>query len=210
MRMRRLHGFDESDECGLGFRVMAMPRNIGLEGPYHAYEPKPRVSHYAGAVRGECFIFAGRRVDFVNTMEESFTIEVFDQYLEQWRQLKTTGSPPKGLSNGGCCVSPSGDLYVYGGWDGSTRRGGLYKLSSSSLKWSQLSGESDVNDGPTKKSGCGMVCFKENKVAVIGGLGPPPAPLQPGASFIKRRMSSGGIPHGRTNEIQIFDTDKCK
>ena len=116
------------------------------------YEPKPRLCHYAGAVGGESFIFAGRTADFFVTKKElSSTIQVFDHYLEQWRELKTTGSPPKGLYDGGCCVSPSGDLYVYGGHSGSIAHGGLYKLSSRTLKWSQLSGESEVN-GPMKKT----------------------------------------------------------
>ena len=180
---------------------------LGLKRMKRPYEPKPRLWHYAGAVRGELFIFAGMTADFEKTKETvSSTIEVFDQYLEQWRQLKTTGSPPRGLyHDGGCCVSPGGDLYVYGGNDGSTRRGGLYKLSS--LKWSQLSGELDVN-GPMKKAGCRMICFSKNKVAVIGGYGPPPASLQPGASFVKDKRFTNG--HGWTNEIHIFDIDKCK
>ena len=131
----------------------------------------------------------------------SSTIEVFDHYLEQWRKLKITGNPPKGLYVGGCCVSPSGDLYVYGGSDGSFARGGLYKLSS--LNWSQLSG---VN-GPMKVD-CGIACFNKKKIAVIGGYEPPPVSLQPGASFIKdKRFTSG---NGWTNEIHIFDTDACK
>ena len=147
-----------------------------------------------------------RTVDFDKTKEElSSTIKVFDQYLEQWRKLKTTGSPPKGLYAGGYCVSPSGDLYVYGGFDGSIACGGLYKLSS--LKWTQLSGESDMN-GPMKKSACGMVYFNKKKVAVIGGFGPPPASLQPGASFIKNKHYTNE--YGWTNEIHIFDTDACK
>ena len=174
------------------------------------YKPKARLYHYAGAVGGELFVFAGRTVDFDDTKGNlSSTIEVFDQYLERWRQLKTSGSPPKGLYDGRCCVSPSGDLYVYGGVDGSfSRRGGLYKLSS--LKWSQLSGESDMN-GPTKKAGCGMVCFNKNKVAVIGGyLSPPPASLQPGATFIEDKRYNVGHMHGWTNEIHIFDVDERK
>ena len=175
----------------------------GLEWPY---EPKPRYFHYAGTIRGELLVLAGRTVDFDKTKEElSFTIQVFDQYLEQWRQLQTTGCPPNGLRAGGCCTSPCGDLYVYGGSDGSNYRGGLYKLSTE--KWSQLSNESDVN-GPLKKGGCGMVCFNKNKVAVIGGYGLPPASLQPGESFIKNERYSDG--RGWTNEIRIFDTDECE
>ena len=100
-------------------------------------------------------------------------------------------------------MSPSGDLYVYGGRDGSIRRGGLYKLSS--LKWSQLSGESDVN-GPMRKSGCGVACFNENKVAVIGGYGSPPVSLQPGASFIKDKRYTDG--DGFSNEIHVFYSDE--
>ena len=93
---------------------------------------------------------------------------------------------------------------MYGGYDGSKPRGGLYKLSS--LKWSQLSGESDVN-GPLKKSGCRMVCFNKKRVAVIGGYSPPPASLQPGASFIENKLYAG---RGWSNEIHIFDTSECK
>ena len=181
-----------------------MLRALGLKRPY---EPKPRIHHYsAGTVQGELLIFAGRTVDFdIKTKEElSSFIQVFDQYLEQWRQLQTTGCPPKGLRAGGCCVSPSGDLYVYGGYDGSSYHGGLYKLSSD--KWSQLSGESDVSC-PMKKAGCRMVYFSK-KIAVIGGYGPPPASLQPGASFINDKRHSDG--RGWTNEIHIFDTDECE
>ena len=183
---------------------MALLRALGLNRPY---EPKPRFLHYAGAVGGECFIFAGMTVDFLKTKEElSSTIEVFDQYLEQWRALKTTGSPPKGLYDGGCCVSPSGDLYVYGGHDGSVHHGGIYKLSS--LDWSQLSAESDPN-GPMKKTDCRMVCFSnKNKIAIIGGYGLPHGPPQPGSSFIKSKRYTDRW--GWTNEIHIFDMDECK
>ena len=74
---------------------MALLRTLGLNRPRY-YEPKFRLGHYAGTVGGECFVFAGRTGDFLKTKEElSSTIEVFDQYLERWRALKTTGSHPK-------------------------------------------------------------------------------------------------------------------
>ena len=186
---------------GVASSIVAMLRALGFKRPH---EPKPRFGHFAGTVGGECLVFAGGTRDFDRTKEQlSSTIEVFDQYLEQWREpLKTTGSPPKGLYYGGCCVSPSGDLYVYGGFDGSNR---LYKLSS--LKWSQLSGETDVNS-PMKKDSCGIACFNKYKVAVIGGYGLPPASLQAGASFIEdKRFTSG---EGWTNEIHTIDTNNGK
>ena len=123
-------------------------------------------------------------MEFNKTKKELHsTIEIFDPYDDEWKApVKTTGCPPEGLYGGGCCVSPSGDLYVFGGLDGSSWRGGLYKLSS--LDWSQLSSESDEH-GPMKKFGCRMVYIGKCKLAVVGGYGPPPATLQIGASFIK-------------------------
>ena len=119
--------------------VMALVRAVGLL--KKRYEPKPRNYHYSGAVAGQCVVFAGLTVDFTKTKEELLsTVEVFDQYLEEWKALRTTGSLPKGLGVGGCCVSPSGQLYVYRGYDGSRHCGGLYMLSS--LEWRQLSSES--------------------------------------------------------------------
>ena len=186
--------------------IMALLRVLGLNQPPKPYEPKPRYDHYAGAVGGQCFVFAGRTVDFDNTKEElSSTVEVFDQYLEEWKALKTTGSPPKGLYAGGCCVSPSGDLYTYGGHDGSKWHGGLYKLSS--LKWSQISADSDPN-GPMRKAGCGMVFFYKSKLAIIGGYGLPHGPPQPGASFVKDKGYTNGTVW--TNEIHVIDTLECK
>ena len=189
--------------------MMALFRDLGLlNQPTKPYEPKPRFDHYAGAIGGQCFVFAGLTIDFKfnKTNEElSSTVEVFDQNLEEWKALKTTGNPPKGLCDGGCCVSPSGDLYTYGGRDGSDRRGGLYKLSS--LKWSQLSAESDPN-GPMRKAACGMVFFNNSKLAIIGGYGLPRGSPQPGASFVKNKRSTSG--RGWTNEIHVIDTIECK
>ena len=184
--------------------IMSNSRPLSFQ---QLYEPQPRYRHFAGALGGECIIFAGRTTDFEKNKEVlSFTIEIFDQYFEQWRELKTTGIPPKGLYGGGYCASPSGDLYVYGGFDGSSRRGGLYELSS--LKWRQLSEETSSATGPMKKVGSRMVCFNKKKIAVIGGYGPPSAPLQLGATFIKDKCSTHG--NGWTNEILTFSIDECK
>lgn len=185
---------------------MALLRALGFNRSTRPYEPKPRFAHVAGAVNGQCLVFAGVTDNFIKTKEElSCTVEVLDQYLEEWKALKTTGNPPKGLCFCGSCVSPSGDLYVYGGYDGTHFRGGLYKLSS--LKWTQISAESDPN-GPMKKGYCGMVHFGSDKVAIIGGYGLPHSPLQPGASFVMNKGVTVG--YGWTNEIHVFDTNECE
>ena len=184
--------------------AMALLRAAGLK---RRYEPKPRYYHYSGAIGGQCVVLAGRTANFTRTKEElSSTVEVFDQYSEAWTPLRTTGSPPKGLYEVGCCVSPSGQLYVYGGIDGSRYCGGLYMFSSL-REWKQLSSESDAGS-PSLKSSCGVAFFDEKKIAVIGGYGKPPDTLQPGALFKRDERYTSG--NGRFNEIHVFDTEECK
>ena len=175
------------------------------------YEPKPRYSHYAASSgdKGRSFVFAGMTAAGHSTVKAKkeflFHIEVFDHYFEQWKSVKTTGSPPKGQYAGACCVSPCGDLFAYGGDDGQALCGGLHKLSY--LMWSQLSVESDAK-GPMKKVGCALICFTKTKIAVIGGYGLPHGTPQPGSSFVKDKSSTDG--RGWTNEIHTFDSEECK
>ena len=186
---------------------MAFLRALGLA---NIYQPKPRVAPYSCAVGGHCLIFAGCTDGFMKFKEElSSTVEVFDQYLEQWRGLKTAGSPPEGLYLGTCCCIPNGDLYVYGGSDGSGYHGGLYKLplSSQELEWSQLSVESDPS-GPMRKAACRMIYFDNKKLAVIGGRGIPHGPPQPGSTFFECEQHTDG--RGYTNEIHFYDIEQCK
>lgn len=183
---------------------MALLKALGFNQPPKLYEPKPRYWHYAGAVGEQFFVYAGRTADFDKTKEElSSKIEVFDQYLEEWKALQTTGNPPKGLYGGGYCVSPSGDLFTYGGTDGSTYCNGLYKLSS--LKWSQLSKESD-NNSPMMKVGCGMIYLNKSKLAIIGGYGLPYSAHQPGSSFVRNKSFTDG--REWSNEIHVFDIEE--
>ena len=72
--------------------MVGLLRALSLKQPY---EPKPRLWHNADAVRGECFISAGRTVDFDKTKEElSSTVEVFDQYLNRYMTLAVTTNIP--------------------------------------------------------------------------------------------------------------------
>ena len=190
---------------------MAFLRALGLSKPANIYQPKPRIAPYSSAVKGQCVLFSGCIDDFLKSKEELSTVEVFDQYLEQWRALMTTGSPPKGLYYGACCSTTNGDLYVYGGRDESDPcyHGRLYKLAMTAqeVEWSQLSVESDPN-GPMRKAGCGMVCFDNKKLAVIGGCGTPHGPPQPGSTFIKSKIHHDG--RGYTNEFHFYDIEQCK
>ena len=190
---------------------MALLRALGFNQASKSYDPKPyepkaRCAHVTGAVNGQCFVFAGRTVDFEKTKEQlPFTVEVFDQHHEDWKTFETTGSPPRGLFGCMSCVSPSGHLYVYGGHNRSQFCGGLYKLSS--LKWDRISAESDP-DGPMKKCDGGMVYPKKNKIAIVGGHGSPNGPFQPGSLFVRDKRHTDG--RGWTNEIHICDIEESK
>ena len=145
----------------------------------------------------------------ISKIELSSTIEVFDHYLEQWRKLTTAGDPPKGPYAGGCCVSPDGDLYIYGGHDGTSRHGALYKLTPGSMLWAQLSEEgASGHNSLAQKTGCQMICFGRDKLALIGGYGLPYNPNQPGATFMKDTKHTDGS--GCSNKIHVFDLKLCK
>ena len=140
------------------------------------------------------------------------SVEVFDQSIETWKRKSTSGEPPKALYEGACCISPSGDLYFYGGNDlllhegnySSVYRGELHKLSSKTLEWSQILHESTPDGpgpGPMKKIGCQMVCFTKSKLALFGGHGRPQGAVQIGSSMMK------GLNTVWTNELHTLDTN---
>ena len=66
--------------------------------------------------------------------------------------------------------------------------------------WSLLSPETAA-DGPMRKNACGMVLFHNDKLAVIGGIGCPTDPTQPGPTFIWSDTDHSGS----TNEFHVFN-----
>ena len=87
-------------------------------------------------------------------------------------------------------------MYMYGGLNNKFE-GVLSCLNVKTLTWSQLS------LAGRRKTGCGIVHFHHDKLAVIGGHGIPTGPTQPGSSFIKDTRFTDG--RGSTNEIHVFN-----
>lgn len=174
------------------------------------YKPKPRFCHYAAAIEGQSVVFAGKTSDLISKIELSTTVEVLDHYQEQWRKLTATGDLPKGLYAGGCCASPDGDLYIYGGHDRMSRRGALHKLTPGSMVWARLSEEGvSGSNSPSHKTGCQMICFGKDNLALVGGYGLPLNPTQPGGTtFVKDSKRTDGS--GCSNEIHVFNLNQCK
>ena len=173
-------------------------------------EPLPRFDHYIVSINHQSFMFGGhieKHTENKHLLANS--VEVFDQSVERWKRKSTSGEPPKALYEGACCVSPSGDLYFYGGNDlllhegnySSVYHGELHKLNSKTLEWSQVLCES-TPDGPMKKIGCQMVCFSKGKLALFGGCGRPHGAVQIGASLEKI------IDTCWNNELHTLDTNE--
>ena len=131
-------------------------------------------------------------------------MKTFDPFLEMWELQPTTGAPPLGLY-AGACSSLMDSLYSCGGHDGRKYHNSLHCLSTSVREWREL-GESNPQDGPMKKTGCQMVAFNNDALALFGGFGIPSSTIQPGSSFIKEKEYSNGS--GWTNELHLFNVNK--
>ena len=166
------------------------------------YEPSPRAAHYDCSVSDNIYVCFGDTGDSSTTArsELSRQVEVYDCYSKTWVQRKTTGTPPPRLAYG-ACTSIKNKLYTYSGYGGggSPFTGTLSQLDTSTMEWKLLT--SDI--GPMKKAGAGMITVNDEQLAVLGGVGIPTSPTQPGSSFVKDSSSSDGS--GWTNEFHIFN-----
>jgi len=171
-----------------------------------AYEPSPRFAHYATPVGGRCFLWGGCVPDFSASGKKKLasTVEIFDPYQEIWEQQPTSGVPPPGLYSGRS-VSLSDQLYSFGGSDGAFYYNTLYMLDPTSLEWKQQRVLNQA-DGPMRKTGCGMVPYGQDQLALFGGYGFPTSPIQPGATFTKDTRYTDGS--GWSNELHSFNINE--
>ena len=173
------------------------------------YEPASRSSHCQASSSGEGRVYAwgGLILEFESGSKDDRIklaghIEQFDPYLEIWSQLNTGGTPHPGLFDA-ACTSFGDCLYMYGGVTLKKYKGCLSYLNMKTLTWSLLCGP-EACGGPMIKQGCGMVHFKEGKLAVIGGYGYPSGSIQPGSSFMRDPKFKDWT-RGWSNEFHVFD-----
>ena len=164
------------------------------------YQPAPRVWHSVAPIGDRLYMWGGRTSESSRRKPAS-VVEIYDPYLEAWRQKATTGVSPPGLYAGGC-TSVHESLLWYGGCDDKSRFGALHQLNTVSLNWEELH-EKCMSEGPMSKSGCGLASFQGNKAALYGGVGIPIGPTQPGSTFTRDTKFSDGS--GWTNEFHLFD-----
>ncbi len=85
-------------------------------------------------------------------------------------------------------------LHSFGGHDESSFHNDIYKIDTTRFDLSKINPK-NPDDGPMKKSGCGMVPYKRSLVIFGGYYGDTPTHPQPGASYQERR----------TNELHLLD-----
>ena len=174
-----------------------------LFGQTKLYQPSPRFGHGTAAVGGRCYLWGGRVQDFSESGRRKLasTIDNFDPHLETWEKHPTTGVPPPGLYYG-ACTSLLDSLYWFGGWDGTSYYNSFHRLDSVTLEWRELQ-PLNQGDGPMRKSGCGMVSFLPDQLAVFGGYGIPTGPTQPGTIFTENIDFTDG--RGWSNELHVLN-----
>ena len=160
------------------------------------YQPSPRFWHSAVQVQEQSYLWGGR----TQVSSRGEVVNIFDSYIEIWKERSTTGVPPPGLYNGASTLLCE-DLYYFGGDYRTHLHNTLHKLQTETLEWQEIA-QRDPAGGPLPKSMHGMVTY-EQQLAVIGGLcRTPTGPLQSGAEFIKDPTYPE---YAHTNEFHLFN-----
>ena len=149
--------------------------------------PSARKSSFVASAADRLYLWGGRGDTEPNT------VHIYSVNTETWMREFTMGPhPPAGLRDGGCSLAGQ-HIYLYGGYDGSSRSGSLYQLNTDNWSWSELSNCSA--GGPGRKTGCGMITYKDQLVVVGGTYGnKKPDSKQPGSRY----------EDGYTNELHCY------
>jgi len=141
------------------------------------YEPSPRLCHSSVQIEDNAYLWGGLTKD----SSRSEVINIFDSYMEMWKERSTTGVPPPGQYDGSFTVVGS-NLYYFGGSDERKYFSSVHELQLSNLEWNEIL-QSNTADGPLPKCMYGMVAYQQ-QLALIGGYSTAPTgSLQAGAEF---------------------------
>ena len=139
--------------------------------------PSEVICHCNALIGDEVFVWGGYRPalpDVHDSPEKrQFTSSVYEFNLLNGSYVKkpTTGTPHTGTMCYSCC-SVGSDIYYFGGQSESSGydHNNLSVLNINSNKWREIV----CDDGPMKKSGCGVIPFRsdgQDYLLVIGGHG---------------------------------------
>ena len=145
--------------------------------------PSPRSYPFLASAGNQAYLWGGKG----DTEPEA--VFIYSEKTKTWARKLTKGQHPlAGLCKGACCIANQ-HLYLYGGYDGSSRHGALFQLNMADWSWKELSNCSP--EGPGKKDGCRMVAYKHNLV-ILGGY------------LSSSNLAVSSYNYGRTNEVHIY------
>ena len=138
------------------------------------YEPAPRTGHTSLLVGGNLYLWGGQiddspgEHDSPDKREFLSRVDVFQSYCGDWIRRETSGTAPLG-ANGYCCAAVGDSLYYFGGYCGHDKcyHNSVHKLSTSSLQWMMLSPSTSGSGTPMRKSGSGMVAFRDGEEDIL-------------------------------------------
>ena len=168
--------------CVFFYFCFVMAATTGISPCLSYISPSPRALSFVASAADRLYLWGG------DGDTEPNTVHIYSVNTETWMRKFTKGPhPPVGLRNGGDSVAGQ-HIYLFGGYDRSSRSGSLYQLNTDNWSWSELSNCSA--GGPGRKEGCRMITYKDQLVVVGGKYDP------------KHRGSA--YEHGWTNEIHFY------
>ena len=139
--------------------------------------PPARSNSFVASTEDKLYLWGGYKD------AEPYAVYIYSVNSETWMREITKGPHPCAELRGGGCSIAGQHVYLYGGFDASFLYGSLYQMNTDNWSWSELSKCSA--GGPLRKSGCGMIIYKDQLV-VIGGCyiyNEDPNSKQPGSRY---------------------------
>ena len=141
-----------------------------------------------------------------NDEKRKFTssVDVFHLPTLKWERRSTTATPPVGVINY-ACMNIKDKIIYFGGkcQPKDFYYNDLFELNTLSNEWREIINSSPDN-GPMRKSSCGMISFnmnEEDNLLVIGGFGPIPITTQNDSKYIPNPNNQNDC---YTNEIHTM------
>lgn len=179
------------------------------------YEPMPRLWHTSTLTGQNILVQGGLTKEYTKEIKQSLAsiVETFDTKKKLWQMKEVSGIKPAPGVRSAASAAVSKDLFLFGGFDGTTFYNSMHWLEDAS-EWFELCPQNKIEEFPMAKSGAKMVVINDSLV-VFAGYGIPHGThpdstqsviIQRGSSFIEDTRYDGGA--GWTNELHVYNLKK--
>ena len=166
------------------------------------WEPEPRFGACSATVGRKQYIWGGGFSGGV--FAPTNTVLILDLATSLWTEQQLSGPYPPGVAYPACAIIGH-SLFIFGGWTEKGYSNSMYKLGTTTLKFSVVKA-TNIEVSPIPKLSV-MIPLSTNILLVVCGYGIPIQKRSTGL-FIKERGSTDGC--GYTNEVHCFTLDGGK